>query len=102
LGDLPYSCGSPLNPSPAGDFRLPSGKHESILTELQTIDKKKKEKKSFFLTILEHSQTGQTTDFMLPLSRFRVCKQDPLGQLPKAQASLLHTLSGYLNLGLMQ
>jgi hypothetical protein len=41
LGDLPYSCGSPRNPSPAGGLRLPAGKHTSILTYFQTIVNKK-------------------------------------------------------------
>ena len=30
------TCGSPLNPSPAGGLRLPAGKHTGNLTDLQT------------------------------------------------------------------
>jgi hypothetical protein len=47
LGDLPYSCGSPLNLSPAGGLRLPSGKHRAILTDIQTIVNKKMKKRAF-------------------------------------------------------
>jgi hypothetical protein len=46
LGLLPDSCGSPLYPVPAGGLRLPAGKHRSILTEFQTIVKKKRKKYS--------------------------------------------------------
>ena len=35
------TCGSPLNPAPTGDLRLPHGKHTSILTEFQTKVNKK-------------------------------------------------------------
>ena len=38
------TCGSPLNPSPTGVWRLPAGKHTSILTYLQTIVNKKNKK----------------------------------------------------------
>ncbi len=48
LGLLPYSCGSPLNPSPTGGLRLPAGKHTAILTDIQTKDKEKMKKKCFF------------------------------------------------------
>jgi hypothetical protein len=41
LGDLPYSCGSPLKLAPAGGLRLPVGKHADILTGLQTQVNKK-------------------------------------------------------------
>jgi hypothetical protein len=37
--------------SPTGGLYLPSGKHGSILTYLQTIDNKKMTKKSLFLAI---------------------------------------------------
>jgi hypothetical protein len=42
------SCGSPQNLSPAGDLRLPAGKHASILTGFQTKGKKKMKKSVFF------------------------------------------------------
>jgi hypothetical protein len=48
LGGLPYSCGSLLYPSPNGGLRLPAGKHASILTDIQTIDKEKMKKKVLF------------------------------------------------------
>jgi hypothetical protein len=38
------TCGSPLNLSPTGVSRLPSGKHRSILTGVQTQVKKKVKK----------------------------------------------------------
>ena len=46
---LPDSCGSPLYPSPTGGLRLPTGKHESILTEFRTKDKEKIKKSVFFV-----------------------------------------------------
>jgi hypothetical protein len=44
------TCGSPLNPSPAGGLRLPAGKYTGILTEFQTKDNKKMKKKFFLST----------------------------------------------------
>ena len=39
-----YTCGSPLNPAPAGVSRLPAGKHTTTLTYYQTIVNKKMKK----------------------------------------------------------
>ena len=58
--DMPFDCapfdrlragrtgGSPLNPAPTGDLRLPADKHTGILTDFQTKGKKKMKKKCFF------------------------------------------------------
>ena len=43
------TCGSPLNPVPAGVIRMFSGKHADILTEFQTLANKKMTKKEIFL-----------------------------------------------------
>jgi hypothetical protein len=46
------TCGPPLNPSPTVVYRLPTGKHYDILTEYQTIVKKKMTKKRTFFALL--------------------------------------------------
>ena len=48
MGGLPDSGGFSAKPAPTGGLRLPAGKHTSILTEYQTIVKKKI-KKTLFL-----------------------------------------------------
>jgi hypothetical protein len=53
LGDLPYSCDSPLNPAPASGLRLPADKHTNILIDFQTQVKKKTKKSAFFVLSCE-------------------------------------------------
>jgi len=69
VGDLPNTCGSPLYPAPTGASRLPAGKHESILTELQTkVNKKIGQKGVFFGRHAAIACRGERLDRHLLLS----------------------------------
>ena len=95
------TCGSPLNPAPAGVLCLPSGKHTRILTDFQTEVKKETGKKRVFwagsgvlpaLCCVVKGQILITTARCLPAStrlivtwqrtgKRRICRKMPLPHL---------------------
>ena len=67
------TCGSPQNPVPTGGLHLPAGKYKSMLTDFQTRDNRKIEKKELFLGHRLRRLLRISTDLHGLLSRLWKC-----------------------------